>query len=192
MARQKKGFQWRRWNNLIHRDLGYLCVGLTLVFAISGIAVNHRADWNPNFSITHETRPVQISDSLVAGSQVFIESILDQLDIAEPVKGSFLRSPTEVDIFLDETTVTVDLEKGEASLETIKGRPILRETNFLHLNEPKKLWTYMADIYAVALCLLAISGMFMLKGRKGIKGRGKWLVAIGVLIPILFLVFYFP
>ena len=25
---------WRKWNNLIHRDLGYLCFGLTIVYIL--------------------------------------------------------------------------------------------------------------------------------------------------------------
>lgn len=191
MARAKKGFQWRRWNIIIHRDLGYLCVGLTFVFAISGIAVNHRADWNPNFKITHSTVALSDLAGYEPGSQSFIDHVLAQVDVSEPVRGTFLRSPQEVDIFLEETTITVNLERSEASLETIKARPILRETNFLHLNESKKWWTYMSDVYAVSLLLLATTGMFMLKGKKGIKGRGKWLTAIGVAIPILFLLMYF-
>jgi uncharacterized protein len=191
MARPKKGFQWRRWNIVIHRDLGYLCVGLTFVFAISGIAVNHRADWNPNFKITHSTVPLTELGGYEPGTQAFVDHVLAQLELSEPVRGSFLRSPTEVDIFLEETTITVNLERSEAALETIKGRPILRETNFLHLNESKKWWTYMSDLYAVSLLLLATTGMFMLKGKKGIKGRGKWLTAIGVAIPIAFLLLYF-
>jgi hypothetical protein len=32
--------------------------------------------------------------------------------------------------------------------------------------------------------------MFALKGRKGITGRGAWLTAIGVIIPVAFLIAY--
>ena len=42
---------WRKWNNILHRDIGYLCVGLTIIFAVSGIAVNHVENWNPNYKI---------------------------------------------------------------------------------------------------------------------------------------------
>ena len=31
----------RKWNRIIHRDLGYIAVGLSLVYAISGVVVNH-------------------------------------------------------------------------------------------------------------------------------------------------------
>jgi len=58
------------------------------------------------------------------------------------------------------------------------------------LNHPKKLWTYFADAYAVALVLLAITGLFMIEGKKGITGRGKWFTALGILLPIIFLIFY--
>lgn len=27
----------RRWNNVLHRDIGYLCFGMTIIYAISGI-----------------------------------------------------------------------------------------------------------------------------------------------------------
>ena len=42
---------WRRWSIVLHRDVGYLAVAMTLAYAISGIAVNHVADWNPRYSL---------------------------------------------------------------------------------------------------------------------------------------------
>ena len=42
---------------------------------------------------------------------------------------------------------------------------MLFEINQLHLNTPKGVWTIIADVYAIALILLAITGMFVLKGR---------------------------
>jgi hypothetical protein len=58
------------------------------------------------------------------------------------------------------------------------------------LNHAKKVWTYFSDLYAVALLFLAVSGLFVLKGKNGLAGRGKWLTAIGVIIPIVFLLIY--
>jgi len=45
-------YKWRKWFRVIHRDFGYLFFGVTLVYAISGIAINHLDDWNPNYIIT--------------------------------------------------------------------------------------------------------------------------------------------
>ena len=182
--------KWRKWNIIVHRDLGYLCAGLTLVYAISGVAVNHRADWNPNFVITRETVQLGSVNLDAPASQVFVDQVMRELDLDGGVRGTFRPDQTTVDIFLEETTVTVDLENGQATYETVRNRPILRAVNFLHLNTPKKLWTWMADLYAVSLALLAITGLFVLKGKKGITGRGAWLTGAGVAIPVVFLLLY--
>ena len=36
-------------NRVSHRDIGYLIAGLTIIYALSGIALNHKNDWNPNY-----------------------------------------------------------------------------------------------------------------------------------------------
>ncbi|MDH5760588.1 MAG: PepSY-associated TM helix domain-containing protein [Gemmatimonadota bacterium] len=182
--------QWRKWNVIIHRDLGYLCAGLTLVYAASGVAVNHRADWNPNYSITRETVLLGTTGRDGTASPLFVDAVLAELDLTGPVRGTFRPDPGSVDIFLEGATVSVDLNTGEATWETVRARPLLRAANFLHLNEPKGVWTWMADLYASALALLAVTGLFVVKGSKGITGRGAWLTAMGVLIPVAFVLAY--
>jgi hypothetical protein len=178
-------------NTAVHRDLGYLCVGLTLVYAVSGVAVNHRADWNPNYQVTQRTASVADLDASAASSPEYAQAVLRRLDVDGAVRGTFRPDPGSLRIFLDGTTVEVDLSTGAAVMEEVSDRAGLRQVNFLHLNHPKKLWTYMADLYAVALALLAITGIFVLRGRNGITGRGAWLTAAGVVIPAAFLLLYF-
>lgn len=184
--------KWRRWNAVLHRDLGYLCAGLTLVYAVSGVAVNHTADWNPNYSV--RTRVVELG-SLDPGSvtsPTFAPNVMERLGVDGAVQGMFRPDPGTVQIFLDEArTITVDLGAGQASVEEVRDRPGLRMANFLHLNHAKRLWTWMADVYAGALALLAVTGLFVLRGRNGITGRGAWLTAAGVVIPVAFLLLYF-
>lgn len=192
------GRKWRRWNAAVHRDLGYLCAGLTLVYAVSGVAVNHRADWNPNYAQQAETvrlERVDLSaptapdfvDEVLAD---FVDEVLAELGLAGRVRGTFRPDPGSLQIFLETGTVTVDLGTGQATLDAVRPRPVLRQANFLHLNEGKKLWTWMADLYAVALALLAVTGLFVLRGRNGITGRGAWLTAAGVAVPVVFLLLY--
>jgi len=52
-------------------------------------------------------------------------------------------------------------------------RPIIYETNVLHLNHHKRLWTWVADAFAVSLALLAITGMFLIKGKQGIRDAAR-------------------
>ena len=55
---------WRQWNSVLHRDIGFLCIGLTLVYAISGVAVNHIGDWNPSYTVINQTFEVGDLDPL--------------------------------------------------------------------------------------------------------------------------------
>ena len=182
--------KWRKWNRIIHRDLGYLCVGLTIVYAVSGVAVNHVRDWNPNFKverITGNVGPVAAEDPR---SPAVVRGILRDLELGEQYRDTFRRDETTLEIYAEGGTVTVDLTTGDAVLESVSERRVLREANLLHLNQPRGLWTYLADLYAVGLALLAITGLFVIKGKKGITGRGAWLTGIGAAVPIVFLLLY--
>ena len=178
----------RKWNNILHRDIGYLCVGLTIVFGISGIAVNHIDVWNPNYIITNRSISVQFSDP--ANESVVINDIRQQLKIEREVLGVFRPGSDLIKVFFKNQTAEVNIQTGQGELETIEERFLLRDFNFLHLNHPKKIWSYVSDLYALSLLFLAVSGLFVLKGRKGIAGRGKWLAGAGFLIPVVFLVLY--
>ncbi len=183
--------KWRKWLRILHRDIGYLAAGLTVIYAISGVAVNHVEDWNPNYVIEKSTAQIEpIPDSLVRKETTII-SILEQLGETGKLKNSFRPDPNTLDIFVEGNTISVNIKTGEVTQEKVKSRAVIRETNFLHLNAPKKVWTYVADLFAIVLAFLAISGLFMIKGKNGIKGRGAWLTALGVLIPIIFLIIYY-
>ena len=52
--------RWRGWLRAIHRDLGYLAVGLTVIYALSGLAINHIGTdgWDPNFHSYERERQI--------------------------------------------------------------------------------------------------------------------------------------
>jgi uncharacterized protein len=181
----------RKWLKILHRDIGYLAVGLTVIYAISGVAVNHVHEWNPNYSIDKST--VQITPLILPeyNAELTIKHVLQEIGETNPVKNSFRPDPSTLQIFAEGNTISVNLNEWTVSQEKVKSRSVIRETNFLHLNAPKKVWTYIADIFAVALAFLAISGLFMIKGKNGIKGRGAWLTIAGILLPLLFLLLYY-
>jgi len=181
----RRRFKWRRWNNILHRDVGYFCVALTVIYAISGVAVNHIQDWNPNYKIerveeTFEPFPVSDRATMVAHS-------IEVLGLPSP-KESFRPAPETVQLFYDGWSVEVHALEGSAIVERPRDRFLLRDANYLHLNHARGLWTWFADAYAILLLLLAVTGIFVLKGKKGFSGRGKWFVAAGLVLPVLFLV----
>jgi hypothetical protein len=181
----------RRWNNVLHRDIGYLCVGMTLIYAISGIVLNHfkSGDFqHPDYGKSYKELKVSLpKDGLV--TQTYIFKVLDEVDQKDHYK-SYITGDGYVQIFLTKGFVYVDLNTGEAEMERKTTRYVIKEMNLLHYNNLKKLYTWFSDLYAVGLIVLAITGLFVLRGKNGIVGRGAWLTAIGILIPALFLLFY--
>lgn len=181
---------WRKWNYAVHRDLGFLCIGLTLIYALSGIAVNHIADWNPNYVIERIEAQVTPLPSGVINPAI-IPGILQQLGERGAHENAFQPDADNLWIYIEKRIIRVHLPSGKVKHEIAKRRPFWYPLNYLHLNHPKKAWTWVADVYAGALFLLAGSGLLMISKKSGLKKRGLLLTVAGVLLPLLFLVIYY-
>lgn len=183
MADAPRRWNLRPWLRALHRDLGYLAVGLTLVYALSGLAVNHIADWDPNFhsyEASHQLGPLPGDDDAVA------RQVLARLAITQKPTDVYRASDDQLEIVFASRTLHVETSTGKVTDEGQKSRFLLRAANWLHLNRGKKSWTYIADAYAAGLLFLAISGLFMIPGRKGLLGRGAILVSLGIAVPIAY------
>jgi hypothetical protein len=169
-----------------HRDIGYFFAGLTVLYAISGVAVNHVDDWNPNYVIRQDVAEVGVlpfADAPDLGAEV-----LRRMGIAQEPRSVVRMSTEELKIFLDQRTLTVGLPGGRVVDERVRRRFAFFEVNFLHLNTGKGFWTWFADIYAIGLLILACTGIFIIQGKKGLGGRGRWLLLAGLAIPLVYLV----
>lgn len=181
--------KWRKLNSILHRDIGYLCIGLTLIYAVSGVAVNHIShQFNPSYSIKKVPARVVPLPTDTSPDMKMVEDILSQLGETAAFKNVAMLSPGKLRIFVEGNTIDVELASGAVMQERVDRRPLLYEINSLHLNKPKKIWTYAADIYAVLLAALAITGIFMIRGKN--KTRGTVLTLIGFVIPLVFIFFY--
>ncbi len=199
---------WRKTLFVLHRDVGFVALGLTIVYGISGIAVNHRRDWNYDRSVSVENLHLGRAADLVGNvpadrrdaitrdptawapdeEQRIVRAIAAKVGRPEGPRNAFWRSPDRLSLFFgpgDDDTVDYTPSTGEAIHTTRKDRILLRQMNFLHLNEPGRWWTWVADLYALSLLFLGISGVVMVKGRAGLRGRGGILVAVGIALPVL-------
>ena len=173
-----------RW---IHREFGYLAAGLTLVYAISGVAVNHTHQFNPSY--VEEVREFTIPAPGFGETDELAPAIIDNLALTEPVKNVWRATPGLVRVIVDSGSYDVELLTGQVRAVLLSPRPFLNDVNFLHLNRPKGLWTWAADVYAVMLALLAVTGLFLVKGRRGLAGRGGVLLTLGIALPLAYLIF---
>lgn len=181
---------WRKWARAIHRDLSYFFTGMVIIYAVSGIVMNHRDTINPNFSI--ERREFVIAPTDIPAKPADVARVTAMLrsmgEEANYLKHYF---PTEgvLKVFLKgNATLVVEQATGKAVYECMRKRPLIGAMARLHYN-PGKWWTVFADLFGVALIVITLSGIVMLKGSKGIVGRGGVELIAGIAVPLLFLLF---
>ena len=164
---------------------------MTIIYGLSGIALNHIEDWNPSYIIRN--KEIKINPELLAKEQLNkskVISLMKEYVPDEKFKNYYFPNNNTLKVFIKDGNIIVDLTTGQGFLETSKRRPVFHQFNYLHY-DPKQWWTAVSDIYAVSLMILAITGLFILKGKNGITRRGAWLTAIGIVVPILFLMIYY-
>ncbi len=180
---------WYKLNRALHRDLGYFFFGMIIIYALSGIGMNHLDDWNPRYTV--ETREAAWDGPALTEpmeeSQVL--SVLDKFGERDGYKKHYSSDPGKVKVFIKNGTVLIDLESGTCSLEKLNRRPLFFQVTFLHYN-PKNMWTWFSDLFAGSLMIIGITGLFLLSGKRGLKGRGGILAGAGILIPLLLLLLY--
>lgn len=182
----------RPWLRAIHRDIGYLAVGFTFIYALSGIAVNHITDWSDGDpSFRNYTRTVRVG-RIDGNDEAVADELRKKLAITAKPREVYPAGPDNLEVLFDKRSLHYDRAKGEVVDEGQEPRFLLRIANWLHLNRGKKAWTYFADAYAAGLLLLATSGIFMIAGKKGIVGRGAVLVLLGILVPVVYVHFSGP
>jgi uncharacterized protein len=176
----------RKLNIATHRDLGYFFSALIIIYCLSGLALNHVNDWNPDFIIRKET--VKVSGKYNA-SQLTNEQINELGKLVGESKFKVYDTPTadKVKVYYENASLLVDLKSGVGFYERITRRPVFYQSNLLHRNSVSG-WKWVSDIFAVMLIIISGTGLFILRGKSGISGRGKWLIGAGALLPIIVLI----
>ncbi len=176
--------RFRKVCRALHRELGFLAVGLTLVYAVSGIAVNHAHHWDANYSRMLAHR--QIEPVGTGPTAEIVPLVLAQLPDERPLKNTWRAREDLLQVFLEGGGYDVNLVTGEVVEHGFAERPLLYDLNFMHLNSGKSPWTGIADVYGGILCIMALTGVWLVRGRKGLSGRGGVLMGAGILLPLVY------
>ncbi|WP_462377142.1 PepSY-associated TM helix domain-containing protein [Rikenella microfusus] len=182
----------RKASRRLHRDFSYFFAGVILIYAISGIALNHKATFNSNYDISRHTFAVE--GGIPPRSGITEEWV--RKNLLEPVgeenaytKHYFPKEGTLKVFLKGGSSVVADLGTGQAEYEAFKRRPFFSAISRLHYN-PGRWWTVFSDIFGIALILITITGFTMMKGRKGFLGWGGIEMLAGLLFPLAFLFFF--
>jgi len=169
----------QRWFRILHRDIGYLTVGITLVYALSGFLLSHRKLFP---AAKKEAFTIDLPPNLNS------ESLLKYWELNLPLikLNNHKESENTIQLFLERGNGYYNKSNGETSYEIITRRPVISFLNQLHRNR-KKGWPYIADAYAFLLGFLAISGLFITNGKNGFLQRGIWLVSLGIILVLIFI-----
>lgn len=167
----------RNW----HRDLGYFTVALTVVYALSGIFLTHK-DKFPVLSMyeTYSQYPAELS---IAGFSEQWEKQNPTLTL-----NKCYEKHKYVNFFYKGGKGKYQTETGTVTIINYKKHKFIAFVNGLHFNQ-MKYWKWVASFFCVCLIFLALSGLFIVKGKKGFKKRGLWIMIAGLVLVIVFLFF---
>ncbi len=175
----------RKWLRLIHRDLSFVFAGMLLVYAVSGIALNHKDTFNSQYAV-HRSEYALAPTVRSEVSPTVIADWLQTCGVAGQELQHYFPDQTTLKVFLrGNSSLTVNLQTGVGTLEQVRKRPVLGSLSKLHYN-PGKAWTCFSDIFAVAMIVIVLTGLLMLRGKHSLIGIGGIEFLIGVLIPLLF------
>lgn len=179
---------WRKYFRKVHLHLSYFFSGVILIYAISGLTMNHLSNFNPQYMIS-------VKDYTAEGTfphkqdfnkkEVLI--LLEKVDEQDNYTKHYYPNKSTMKVFLKGgSSYSLNTQTGEVKYEALKKRPFFSQLSFLHYN-PNIWWTIFSDIFAISLIVITLTGIAITKGKRGFKGSGGIEFFLGLLIPILFL-----
>ncbi len=175
----------RRLLRILHRDLGYYIVAMTIVYALSGIYLNHRHDFNPDYQIfVTDFQVDQPVNTNISGEEV--KEIIQSVNSELVFKKHYINNEGLIKIFIESGEAVINPNTGKGTVQYLKRRPLIFEMNMLHRASIGTLWKWISDIMALILIFVAVSGLFLLKGKRGFNRWGWWLTIAGIVVPLFF------
>lgn len=183
------GTVMRRWSRDIHRHLSFFFAGVICIYAVSGICLNHKRDFNSDITVSRHEIALEGQFPMAAGDvdKDVLHGLVGQLPAGESYTRHSAVGEKGLKVFFKGgSSLDISLEDGTAIYEKVRRVPVLSSFNRLHYN-PSRWWTLFSDIFAVCLLLITLTGMLMMKGRRGFWGLGGVEFAVGVIVPLMFI-----
>jgi hypothetical protein len=176
-------------NRAIHRDLGYIYVGLIISFALSGIMMNHREHWHPEkYTISSQPITVVLPAKEAIDEEYVAKMLKNELKIHDKFKRHMVKKGT-LKIFCENHAIEIDLKTGSGEIIKFQKTPLISQIMTLHKSS-SNWWIYYSDVFGLSLITIALTGIFIIpKGKNSFRQRGWKLALAGILFPIIIVVF---
>ncbi|QKJ22083.1 hypothetical protein [Poseidonibacter lekithochrous] len=183
----------------LHRDLGYFVIGLTLIYAITGIILSGRGlgwfkqEFKSQAVIQKSIETKKFNDIFIAEVQKGTISEVFPTSSYESVKKhlnlKLKKQEDTVYFYKAWRTLEVRYDSNNGSLNVkYVGYPAVVELFIdAHKAAHEGAWFYLAILYSVILSFLAISSFWMVKGKNGFKRRGIYFMLAGFVVVGIFL-----
>jgi hypothetical protein len=175
----------------LHRDIGYFFIGLIIAFCVSGILLNHRTQWKP-MRYKYDYKQIQTTFRLPKDSVTLdgVKSFNEKNKIAD-YQGYDFRGDSTLVIFYKGADATISLVNGKAEINMWRQTPVVAQLYFIHMSFRDDNWfKWYSDIFALGLLTIAITGMFLVRGKNSFRKRGWWLALAGLIAPMLAVLLY--
>ena len=205
LAKKRKAF-WTKQFYAWHWISSAISLAGILLFAVTGITLNHAGQIPANPEVTQKnlTLPASLAKSIAVSA--------DSNDISEaPLPkelskwlGHQFKSPlggrpaewSETEIYLGlprpggDAWISIDRETAEVSYE-LTTRGAISYLNDLHKGRNTgPVWAWFIDVFSVATVVFSLTGMALLWVHSR-RRPGTWpVVAAGILLPVILIVFF--
>ncbi|WP_336624376.1 PepSY-associated TM helix domain-containing protein [Draconibacterium sp. IB214405] len=157
----------------LHRDIGFLMIGMTLIYAVSGIILVYR---DTDFLKSEKTITRQLEPNLEP------EQLGMQLH-----QRFFKVEKTEGEIVYFGNG-TYNKTTGEAVYSSVSLPSFLNKINGLHKASSQSKTHWFTTIFGVLMLFLAVSSFWMFKAKTKNFKRGMVISVLGLLIAVVMLV----
>jgi hypothetical protein len=168
MEKSKKSIQY--YIRLLHRDIGFILVGLTIIYALSGILLMYRST---GFLQNETTATQEVDKGLEAG----------QLGKALGMRHFQLERQSGETIFFQGGTY--DKATGIATYTKQEFPAVLNMMTQVHKLNSRTPLHVMAVVYAALLFFLAVSSLMMYRPGTRLFRRGLTLSAGGMAMAVV-------
>jgi hypothetical protein len=168
-----------------HRDIAYFYLGLIIAFSFSGIFLNHRQKFSPR-RYTSETKEIAITPMVKDSvNDAYITTFTKSQQIEDDFRRFSFQENT-LRISYANHDVDVDITTGQGKIVKYKTIPVLGQMTKLHV-DTSQWWIYYSDVFGIAMLTIAITGMFIERGKNSFQSRGWKLALLGIIFPLIFL-----